>query len=415
MPQVADPLETLMYAWTVALAVDQGLAAERFDVGASRASLRAAQSQRWPNVVGESSYTVRDNERAFRFPNLGGAMPLRTVPFAQDEGLGFRTGINLPLYTSGRIQHGVAAARAGLSAAQQNVAVAQSDLKLIVAEEYVDVLRAQRGVGLAESHVKSLDAHARDVDKLFAHQQVPRNDLLAAQVELSNAQQRSIQAYNALDAARAAYNRRLGRSLVAEVRIAELPVEPIARDLDMFTARALRNRPEPARLAAQIGQLRHQAESLRGKDGPQMELLAEYAFEENRFQTPEGITSVGVAASWNLFDAGRIRHRVTALRQQAEAMARRKAELESIIALQVRRAWLDVEETRQRIEVTRRALEQADENFRVASNRYTAGVGTNTEVLDAETLRTKTYHNHDNATYDAVLATIRLHHAAGEL
>ena len=39
----------------------------------------------------------------------------------------------------------------------------------------------------------------------------------------------------------------------------------------------------------------------------------------------------------------------------------------------------------------------------------------NTEVLDAESLRTETRRNHDNATYDAVLAVLRLRHATGDL
>ena len=86
-----------------------------------------------------------------------------------------------------------------------------------------------------------------------------------------------------------------------------------------------------------------------------------------------------------------------------------------MIALQVRQAWLDLDETLKRIQVTHDALAQAEENLRVTSDRYREGVGTNTEVLDAETLRTRSHSNYYNAVYDAVLARIRLQYAAGEL
>ena len=43
------------------------------------------------------------------------------------------------------------------------------------------------------------------------------------------------------------------------------------------------------------------------------------------------------------------------------------------------------------------------------------GISTNTEVLDAETLRTAALSNHNNARYDAALARLRLARAVGVL
>ena len=87
----------------------------------------------------------------------------------------------------------------------------------------------------------------------------------------------------------------------------------------------------------------------------------------------------------------------------------------SQIALQVRAAWLAVGESASRVEVAQATVEQADENLRVARDRYQSGVGTNTEVLDAETLRVKSRSNWFNAIYDNVFAGLRLKRAAGEL
>jgi outer membrane protein TolC len=61
------------------------------------------------------------------------------------------------------------------------------------------------------------------------------------------------------------------------------------------------------------------------------------------------------------------------------------------------------------------SLAQADENLRVARDRYRNGVGTHTEVLDAEALRSLTDSNHLNAHYDLHLARLRLKKAVGEL
>lgn len=409
------PQETLQQAWAIALAVDQRLEARRWEVSSAEQYLQSARAQRWPVLAVESSYLVRSDEPAFRFGFSGVPLPSNVFPYAQDENFAFRTKLDLPLYTSGRIQHGIAAAAANVTSAELEVEGSTNDLKLRVAEEYVGVLRAQRDVEVTQGNVRSLEAHARDAEALFRHEQVPRNDLLAAQVALANARQRAIQAANRLDASRAAYNRSLGRPLTAAVRIAELPLETVEGDVDGLTARALSQRPQIARLSTRAAALRNQAVSLRAKNLPQFGLWGQYAFEENRFLDPEGIASVGVGVTCNVFDGGRNRHEAAALLQQAEGLLRLRADLESMIALEVRQAWLDVQETRCRLDVTSDAIQRADENLRVARKRYLAGMGISTEVLDAENLRTETRRNHDNATYDAVLAVLRLRHATGEL
>ena len=408
-------LETLDEAWGIALAVDEQLEAKRWGLSSAAQSLQSAKAQRWPNVVLDGSYTVRDNEPAFRFDTTGLPIAADTFPYAQNESFAFRTRVDIPLYTSGRIQDGIASASSEVSSRTHEVEDSRMDLKLDVAREYVAVLRAQREVEVTRSTVTSLDAHQQKVEMLYKHEQVPENDLLAAQVTLSNARQVAIQAANQLDAARAAYNRRLGRSLTAPVRISELAAIAPGDDLEALTAKAVRTRPGIARLTAQIRSLDFRASSLRAEDRPQVKLRGEYAWEENRFQSPEGITSALVGVSWNLFDGGRHRYQAAAISHQAQAVRRLRADLESIIALEVRKAWLDVQETRRRIEVVSEAVQRAEENLRVARTRYENGVGINTEVLDAETLRTQTYRNLDNATYDAVLAVLRLRYATGEL
>jgi outer membrane protein len=83
--------------------------------------------------------------------------------------------------------------------------------------------------------------------------------------------------------------------------------------------------------------------------------------------------------------------------------------------LQVRQAWLEMDETRHRLEVTHEAVAQAEENLKVARDRYRTGTGTNTEVLDAETLRVRSISNNDNAIYDSVMAGFSLRRAVGDL
>ncbi len=412
--RVAAP-ETLEQAWDAALQVDQQLKARRREVSSAEHSLRASRAERWPTLGVDSSYTVRSDEPAFRFRFPAMSVPDGTFPFAESDSFAFGANVNLPLYTGGRIRHGIDAADADLASSVFQRDVARADLKMAVAAAYVSVLRAQRDLAVTQSTVRSLDSHVHDVEKRFQCEQVPRNDLLAARVALSNARHNALRSANAFDLSRATYNRQLGRPLAAPVSLAErAPALPNA-DLDALSARAVGNRPEIALLASRAEGLRHQAAAVRATSLPQVEMRGEYSYEENRYREPEGIAAAGVGVRWTLFDAGRDRQRATALSHKAEAVLHQKADLESAVRLEVRRAWLDVQEARARVEVAREAVVQADENLRVARRQYSLGVGTNTEVLDAETLRTQSYRNFYASTYELVLAGLALRRSTGDL
>jgi outer membrane protein TolC len=284
-----------------------------------------------------------------------------------------------------------------------------------VAEIYVNVLRATRIVGLAQSKVVSLTAHTRDVTSLFEKGLVSKNDLLSAQVALADARQQSLDAQNSLELAYASYNRALGRPLTQPVRLAELRDGGNLGTVDDLTQRALQQRPELAAIAHQVQALREQAASERAKNLPQVAITGGYVYQRDTYVEPNGAAVLMLGAQWNIMDCGRVRHQADALCEKAEAAVRLYKDSESMIALEVRRRWLELQTARQRVEVARQTTNQADENLRVARDRYQQQVGTNTEVLDAETLRIQAYTNFLNSSYQAVLAGLRLRRAAGEI
>jgi outer membrane protein len=411
--------ESLEDAWKIALVVDQRIKASQRTTESAQHSLYAAKAALLPSLTVESEYTVLNNEPAFKvsLPTVPGLppIPLEEIPFAQDKSASFKATVTLPLFTSWRISRNIDAASSQLNAARMDEDRTELDIKLEVAEAYITVLRARRGVEVAESSVAGLNAHAKDVEDLFKHDLVAKNDLLAAQVALADARQRAIQAHNALDVSCAAYNRLLGRPLTHPVEVDEVLPEPIQVDVDTLTRQALSQRPELSGLEEQAQALRYQASSIRAENGPQVAVSGGYSFQQNRFLVHENVWSAILGLKWNIFDGGIKRQEAYAIAQKAEALSNLRGDLVSTIALQVRQAWLDVEETHKRIEVAREAIAQAEENLKVANDRYRNSLGTNTEVLDAETLRTRSQTNYYNAVYDAVLATLRLHRVVGNL
>jgi len=83
------------------------------------------------------------------------------------------------------------------------------------------------------------------------------------------------------------------------------------------------------------------------------------------------------------------------------------------IVLEVKNAFLLVQEANRQVRVSQAAITQAEENFRINKERYQEQVGTATEVLDAQTLLTKARADHFNALGDVSIHRARLERAMG--
>ncbi|MEI8374411.1 MAG: TolC family protein [Planctomycetota bacterium] len=413
-PAQQDALETLADAWQIALSGDQRVEAGQWNVASAQSSWAAARAERMPSLTLGADYYALSDQPAIQV-NLAPLPFVAQQPLVNRDSAGAHGIVTQPLYTSGRITSGIAAAQSQVSANRADLCRTMLDVKMNVAECFVAVLSAARFVEVTQSRVASLTAHRRDVASLFEKGLVSKNDYLAGEVALADAQQKALDTANKLELARAAYNRALGRSLTEKVQLAELQDDGARSDSDSLTAQAMQQRPELATLASQARALQQQAESERGKTGPQVQVQGGYIYQENRYIDPNGVAGVLVGVEWNVLDLGRARSRANALGDKAESVIRLRRDAESMIALEVRQRWLELETARQRVIVARQATAHADENLRVARDRYQHQVGTNTEVLDAESLRVQAYTNLYDSSYQAVLVGLRLRRAVGTL
>ncbi len=245
----AAPAETLQTAWAIALNTDQGLAASQWNVSAAQSGLNAARAERMPSVTLGAEYYALSQSPAVvsTVPVLG---TLEAPFLSRDAGSGHAL-VAQPIFTSGRISSGIDAAEANVVAHEADHDRAILDVKMNVADVFVKVLLASRIVEVAQSKVVSLSSHDNDVSVLYEKGVVAKNDLLASQVALANAQQKSLDANGDLEVARAAYNRALGRDLSQPVFLAEVRDEEMLPPLEDLTRAALSQRPELAALSAE--------------------------------------------------------------------------------------------------------------------------------------------------------------------
>jgi outer membrane protein len=408
--------ESLTDAWQMALQSDGSLAAAHSERQAAEADHSAALRQRWPALDLNGAYTQLEHAPMLDITTPAGQLQ---APIWGHNGYTVAgADLSVPIWTSGRIGGAIGAAAAGARGATAQEVRSTEDLKLAVAESYVAVFRARRALQVAESNVTSLKAHDNDVQTMYDKQAVAQSDLLSAQVALANVTQQRLRAANALHLAAAAYNRWVGQPLDRVPDLDEPAVTPsveAGEPLEQLIAHALERRPELAAISAQQDGLEQAARSAHAQGLPQVAMHAGYNHFDNQILDRENFASIGVGFQWRLFDSGQNRERTAALRSRARAAEQQLADQRSRVALEVETAVLNQGEARARIHVAADAVAQAEENVRIASELYKSGLGTNTQVLEAETLCATALTNRDSAAFDLIIAGYQIRRAIGDL
>ena len=264
--------EDLGQAWQQALAINTGLRARHEETDAARLNLGANERDRYGqlrNFTLNSLVTPQprfnNNQGSSVTPGAGagggGSGGGTTAGFfgsgQNDTPLTF-TGYTIPIYTGGRLLRTIDSSAAQLDGAKLEAIREAMDLKLTVAESYIDVLRSDKSVRVAISDVQRLSSFERDVLNQIEQGLATREDQLSAQVELARARQDLLQARETLASSWATYNRYLHRPADTVVPLDELAAGPPMTPEDPRVAEAIRE-VDRARRMLQAAQLRVEA------------------------------------------------------------------------------------------------------------------------------------------------------------
>jgi len=251
---------------------------------------------------------------------------------------------------------------------------------------------------------------------------IPKNDLLHAEVELANGKQALIRAQNAVELAKSSFNTVLKHKIFTPVEVVDiLNYQPLKQSFEECLNVARQTRPElkiSSLRAEQAGKVVKVAQS---DYFPTLSLVGNYSrygdtasVSGSDYQNQESWYVMGVA-SWNFWEWGKTKFRVDASKAKENQALEATKELNDQITLEIKNAYLILQETESQIIVWQKVIEQAEENFRISEERYKERVATSTEVLDAQTLLTKAKSEYANALGDYNVNYAKLQRAMGTI
>ena len=327
-----------------------------------------------------------------------------------------------PLFAGGGILANYQASIIGEDAAHLEETAKYQDVVQDVKIAYFNILRAQRIQDAARQSVEMLTAHRDVAQDYFKVGMIPKNDLLHAEVELANGKQALIRAQNAVELAKSSFNTVLKHKIFTPVEVVDiLNYQPLKQSFEECLNIARQTRPElkiSSLRAEQAGKVVKVAQS---DYFPTLSLVGNYSrFGDNPsvsgsdYQNQESWYVMGVA-SWNFWEWGKTKFRVDASKAKENQALEATKELNDQITLEIKNAYLILQETESQIIVWQKVIEQAEENFRISEERYKERVATSTEVLDAQTLLTKAKSEYANALGDYNVNYAKLQRAMGTI
>jgi len=333
----------------------------------------------------------------------------------------WRGTVTQPIFTGFALISAYRLAELGIDQSDLQVELEKLDLALRVKQAYFNILTADMAVETAQKAYEALESHADVARNFYKVGMIPINDLLQSEVEAGNAKHNLIKAQNDARIARSNFNSILSRPVSAEVDVVDIKVhEPLAGDFQEYLEKALKDRPEIKLIENNLLQTDQKIIYTQSKNYPEVAFRWDYVKEGD---TPSVSGGSGLEASnweasvgltWTFWEWGKTYYAVKEQESVKNELLKTKMNLEESIELEIKDAVLNIKTAEANIPITRKAVEQGEENLRVSQERYKAQVTTSTEVLDAQRYLTNARVFHFNALFQYHLGTANLQRAMGE-
>ncbi len=414
--KLPQQLLTRQAAVEYALSHNRAYRAAFEDVSVAGEKVSEAKADFFPKLDGSYAFTQLSNQPYVTIPGTTFIM----VPFSIQTSNRWQVDLVQPLFTGFGLESQYKASKVGLKISQYQLEEARINLVRDVEIAYLQTLLGQRLVEVAHDNVTSLEVQKKNAVANYQQGVAAQNDILKADVALSEAVQRERSTVKQLIILRSNLNQLMDLDLQEKVELAGIEEKTYQiPDLHELYSAAEEKRPEYLAVKASIQQAQYGKTAARSRYYPRISAFAEYyregedfAAENNPYANNEN-AAVGVRVDWNLFEGGKTRASELEWEYRIRGIEQRRDDLLQKIRLQVENAFEQLKVAKANIDTTRVAVQQAEENDRITTLQYKEQVAIFLEVLNAQVFLAQTRADFYQAIYGYEIAKAELDRAIG--
>ena len=386
------------------------------------AATKEAVEKRLPDAKASASYLrVNAVNVELKTKSNSGGGGSTTPPVEQpkvSQALYGLMNVSLPIYTGGKIRYGIESSKFLEKAAMLDAESDKDEVIQNTIEAFANLFKAKTAVRLVQENLNEAQMRTKELTNMEKNGLLARNDLLKAQLRESNMEYNLSDAENSWQLANVNMNLMLGLPTTTELVLdtSGLGKKEDNRVLDDFLNAARVNRKDIAAVDLRKKAAESGVKSAKGDLYPSLALTGGYiGLDIPDFLSIPAAMNVGVGVSYNIGSLWKNKAKV----QQAEARVKQltftEAMMDDNMQLDVNKSYLSLMTNRKQIQVSAKAVEQAEENYRIVKNKFDNSLATTTDLLDADIAQLQARLSYTLSRADAFVAYHKLLQTAGLL
>lgn len=323
---------------------------------------------------------------------------------------------SLPLFSGFRFKYGLESARYLEEASRLDVLNDRDAVIQNTIAAYSNLYKSRKAVDLVAENLKREQERVTEFTNREKNGLLARNDLMKAKLQESNIQLTLLDAENDLKLTTINMNLLLGLPentiLSADsVSFAILKEEGNAAEWEQT---ALTHRKDIAANGIRQKAANVDIKVAKADLYPSVALTAGYvALNIPGVVMVPNAMNAGLGFKYNIASFWKTGAKIAEARTHVYQLKTNEQILLDRVHLEVNTAYYNYVLSKKKIDVYARAVEQADENYRITKNKYDNNLVTTTELLDADVAQVQSRINYESAKADAIVAYKKLEQTAG--
>ncbi|OGB92639.1 MAG: hypothetical protein A3G35_15745 [candidate division NC10 bacterium RIFCSPLOWO2_12_FULL_66_18] len=407
LPKIEGPL-TMEQAVVLSLEHSRKVKASGADQRVM-ASMRGEAFAGFLPQVSANGYLVNQNMRPNVYFSAGESMARNFQLFGTNRAQDLNLTAMWPIFSGGRTYYGYKAASARAESATQMLRGTEVEVAMQARLDYIASVREQENARVTGELLRQTEERVRVTREEFEAGRVARFNVLRDEAELANVIQMDTMARNRAELALIALKTTLGVDLASPITAAEpLQYSQTTISVEEGIRQAVESHPDVQSAGKQFEAAEAEVRAALGRYLPEVSATWMYDWQRMRnrdepFERPEGY-SAGLVLTIPLFDGFMRENAVATARARRDKARELLVQARQQVAKEVNQAALMLVAADKNVDASRKGLQQAEEQFRIAQERFGSGRGIQLEVLDAQSTLTRADFN--------VVGALADHHSA---
>lgn len=328
-------------------------------------------------------------------------------------------GLSLPLYLGGKLDYARQITENVKNIAKSNVELNKTGILLQTEQQYWTLVSLLEQKKVANKSVVFLKEVVTNVTNLYKNEIVTKNEILKAQVELNNVKLFLITISDNIEVLKMAINQNIGNEIETPLFIADSIIQiNTPGNAFAFDPQSFENRHEIKILGQQEAINKTEQKMVRSDYFPQLVSFANYGV-----QNPDHLSNNESELTWNaglalsipVFHWGERKLKEQQAILKTETTGYTLDKTKELLTLEIKQAFFKLEEAYTKLNFTKEALVQSEENLSLETNKLKQEIATTTDLLNAQLQWQKAYADFIAAKANVKIQEVLYKKAIGEL